>query len=163
MPSLTASRLREVLRYDPETGVFHRLTDGGGVKAGSVAGCVQRVGYVVIRIDDVLYYAHRLAWLYVTGSWPEDIVDHMDGNRANNRIKNLREASPKVNAQNVRRAQKNNKSGLLGVSWSKADKCWKAQIYSNGKGKCIGYFRTASEAHDAYVKEKREQHEGCTL
>lgn len=160
---LTSKRLREFLKYDAETGEFHRLTTGGGIKAGAKAGCVNRGGYMVVRVDGVLYYAHRLAWLYVTGAWPEHILDHFDGDRMNNRFANLREATWEVNAQNLRGPKKNSKSGLLGVCWSKNDKRWIAQIYRHGEGRVLGYFKSAEEAHQSYLTAKRREHEGCTL
>jgi len=112
-------------------------------------------------IDQANYLAHRLAWLYVTGHWPLVHVDHIDGNRKNNAFSNLREADRKTNAQNMRMAHRDNKTGLLGVTAHR--KTFVANILVDGCQLRIGRFATAEEAHAAYLNAKRAMHKGCTL
>lgn len=162
--TLTAARLRELLRYDQETGSFvwlAKTSPFSRVSIGDEAGTLRADGYRAIAIDGALYLAHRLAWLYVHGEWPNNEVDHLDGDRANNRFTNLRDVEPSTNRQNMRRATCRNQSGLLGVSTTK--KGFVASIGLNGKVKQIGVFKDAADAHEAYVRVKRVKHEGCTL
>lgn len=93
MPKLKHNRLLEQLKYDPLTGVFTWLVTRNRITQGDVAGSVSKEGYRVIRIDGEHHKAHRLAWFYVHGSWPSGIIDHKDGNKDNNKIKNLRDTS----------------------------------------------------------------------
>lgn len=159
--TLTADRLREVLDYDQETGVFRwRSPSSNRVRVGAVAGRINR-GRVEITIDRVSHQANRLAWLHVTGSWPSGDVDHMDGDRSNNTFRNLRDVSHQTNLQNARRARSDNKLGILGVCRARGK--YQAGIKLNGKFKFLGYFDTPEAAHSAYVAEKRQIHAGCTL
>lgn len=109
------------------------------------------------------YFAHRLAWFYVHGEWPKGHVDHINGNRDDNSAGNLRDVSPTVNAQNLRKARSDNKSGLLGVCWVERVKRWKAQINVHGAHLTIGFYESKEEAHQAYVQAKRQHHAGCTI
>lgn len=156
-------KLKKLLHYNPRTGIF-RWKRAPGFRRdldGKRAGIIHSDGRVQIMIDYVNYRAHRLAFLYMTGKFPDLEVDHKDGNKTNNRWKNLREASRVVNAQNIRRASSNNKSGLLGA-WPKREKFY-SQITANGKRIVLGTFETAKQAHRAYISAKRKLHEGCTL
>lgn len=156
---ISAERLREFLEYDPTSGLFiWRITRGSRAKAGDVAGNRHSSGYIVINTDGRLYYGHRLAWLYVYGAWPTNQIDHCDGNRANNRFSNLREATNAENAQNMRKAHSDNLSGLLGASRNKRDGKWKAKIWFDRTSRYIGIFATAEEAHAAYLAEKSKVH-----
>jgi hypothetical protein len=92
-PPLNAARLRELMHYEPETGRVVRRTATRGHRAGAVAGCTRRDGYQVISIDGYRYLAHRLAWLYVHGAWPDGDLDHINANPSDNRIANLRAAT----------------------------------------------------------------------
>lgn len=157
---LTAQRLRELLNYNPDTGAFTRAVARSNVPAGSLAGCLNSVGYLVIRIDSRLYLSHRLAWLYMHGGWPEHHIDHINGNTRDNRIANLRDVKNSVNSQNQRSA-KQSASNLLGAhKWH--DK-WTAGIMLNGKKTHLGVFSTPEEAHAAYIEAKRLMHPGCTI
>jgi len=159
---LTAQRLRELLHYDPETGVFTRLTrTSNSVRVGTVAGTAHKDGMIHIFVMGSVYKAHRLAWLYMTGEWPKNEIDHIDGNNANNAIANLRDVSRRMNQENQRVARKNNVSGLIGVM--RNHKRWAAQIRTNGTRICIGTFDTKEQAHEAYIQAKRMLHEGCTI
>lgn len=158
-------RLRQLLQYDPDSGQFIRLTShhsNRAWRAGTSAGYLHPNGYVLISIDNTNYVAHRLARFYVTGEWPAGQVDHVDGNRANNRWANLRDVPASVNSQNRRRAARHNKTGFLGVCKHK-DGRFQAGIEVNGQSKHLGLFDTAEEAHTAYVAAKRQLHEGNTL
>jgi hypothetical protein len=116
-----------------------------------------------ISINGKQRFAHRLAFLLMTGCCPK-FVDHIDGNRSNNRWNNLREASIQINQQNLRSAQKNNTSGYLGVMYHKnRKKPWSARIYADGKHRHLGYFADPAAAHERYLEEKRRLHGGCTI
>ncbi|VTU25429.1 putative NHN endonuclease [Variovorax sp. PBS-H4] len=161
---LTAARLRELLHYDPETGVFTwRVTrPGGKANAGSLAGDInKKTGYRRIGILLQRHDAHRLAWLYVHGHWPIGMIDHIDGNQKNNAIANLRDVNHRTNQENLKRALSNNSTNLLGVSARRSR--WIARIVIRGKWTYLGTFGTPEEAHAKYVMAKREHHEGCTI
>lgn len=166
--NLTPERVRELLHYNPETGVFVWLkTRSKKVPPGSVAGGVNKVhGYNQIKVDGIKLPAHRLAWLYVHGYWPNQI-DHINGARADNRLSNLRDVTPQVNAQNVHKPRRDNKkSGLLGVGFGnkhRGPKKWTARVTVEGRRVLIGYFYTPEEAHAAYLSAKRRLHTGCTI
>jgi HNH endonuclease len=158
---LTAARLRELLNYNPDTGRFVWLvTKARQANAGDAAGSPNH-GYIAIGCDGDLRFAHRLAWLYMHGVWPTGRIDHINGDKTDNRICNLREVSHSVNLQNQRRAMKNNKLGLLGVR-AYAGK-FRAQIKANGQNIHLGYYLTPEAAHSAYIEAKRRLHTGCTL
>lgn len=150
---LTAQRLREVLDYDPATGVFTWTAwrNYGKAQAGVVAGSTMPVGYVQIRVDYRRYYAHRLAWFYVHGGWPE-VIDHINGNRADNRIANLRSVSQQVNMQNIRVTR--NKLGFPGVTLHHQSGLYNAAIKVNKVKKSLGYYQTPEQAHAAYAAAK---------
>lgn len=162
---LTQARLQELIAYDPNSGAFTwRVDMRGGKKAGSVAGHVGREGRRSLRIDGKLYLANRLAWLYMTGAWPNGVVDHRDMNPGNDAWANLRDVPHGVNLENRSKAQSNNKScGLLGVTFDKRRGKFVAQIKATTRRKFIGYFETAEAAHQAYLTEKRVHHVGCTI
>lgn len=148
MVRLTQPILRELLHYDHGTGDFTNLiTRHGRAMAGSLAGSLTGEGYWNIMIFGSRYQAHRLAWLYMTGKWPENEIDHKDLNKSNNRWHNLREATCSQNHAN-KAVQANNSSGFKGVSWNK--KKWRAVLYIAGKQRFLGYFDTPQDAHIAY-------------
>jgi hypothetical protein len=156
---LTAERLRTIVNYDPDTGLFTWVSAAGRhgrYPAGSPAGFMHG-GYVCICIDGFDYRAHRLAWLWMTGAWPSSNLDHRDLNRANNRWDNLREATRSENGAN-RRQMKNNKSGFKGVSWYAPLGKWRAAITLNKHLRHIGYFANPAEAHAAYCAEAKRLH-----
>jgi hypothetical protein len=161
--TLTARRLRELVEYSPDTGVFtRRVTLCGRALAGSVAGGLHQQGYITFAVDGVSYQAHRLAFLYMTGEWPQGLMDHIDGVRHNNRWANLRDVSPAWNAQNRRKPQRQNKSGLLGVA-SLPNGRFVARVVSGKKRHFIGEFASAELAHHAYMAAKRQLHAGCAF
>lgn len=162
MAGLTVDEVRQVLDYDPSTGRFTwKVARTNNVKVGKEAGCISFYGYRVIRIGQKLYRCNRLAWLYVTGSWPDHVIDHINGCRSDDRFENLRDVPISVNQQNRRKAQVDNKSGLLGVSKKKGK--WFSRVKLNGKQVYLGTFETPELAHEAYLIAKRQLHVGCSI
>ena len=144
--------------YDPDTGDFTWVRCANRrVSAGQKAGCLNYDGYVVISLGGVVYRAHRLAWHIVHGCWPSDQLDHINGNRADNRIANLREATAAQNHQNIAK-RSDNKSGYPGVSYAPWASAWRAEIRVSGARRRIGYFSTPELAYAAYSKAKAELH-----
>ena len=145
-PGLTAEYLRSVLHYEPETGIFTRkVSTSPRIKVGDAAGCPDGRGYLQIKVQSRKHLAHRLAWLYVYGEWPKLDIDHINRNRSDNRIANLREATCKQNHQNRSRPS-NNTSGHPGVVWHKRGSKWVASIGHNYKDIYLGCFATIEEA-----------------
>lgn len=167
MIDLTPARLRELLDYDPFTGVFTRKIDlllpRGGIKirAGTVAGSADGLGYLRIRVDTRKYKAHRLAFLYMTDQWPVHEVDHINGVRDDNRWSNLRDVTRSVNQQNQRGPTATNSTGLMGAHRRPYN--FASQIQIDGKNVLLGSFKTKEEAHEAYITAKRAHHAGCTI
>lgn len=155
--SLTLSRVREVLDYDPLTGIFTwRVRTSNRVQVGDQAGVVSDNGYIFLLVDNDKVLAHRLAWFYVYGVWPKNQIDHIDRNRASNALANLREATMSENAANgVLRS--NNKSGYRGVSWDKRRSKWVARIVKEYKQHVLGYFVSKEDAYAAYLSAAREK------
>lgn len=155
---LTVERLREVLDYDSDTGIFvWRCAPSPQVQVGDVAGHLNKKGYVYIGIDGNLYLAQRLAWLYVTGEWPATGIDHKDLDPSHNWFSNLREATQLQNLKNVPR-HKDNQSGYKGVIFDKTRGKYRAEIMTDGKRKYLGRFNTGVEAHAAYSAASLQQH-----
>lgn len=151
--------IKKIVSYDSKTGNFEFICK-------SISGSIYEAihGYIVICIFGKKIYAHRLAYLLVTGNMPKADIDHINGNKKDNRWINLRDVSRSINAQNKRPIQINNKSaGLLGVYLHKGTGRYCASIKKNGVKKHIGLFDTPEQAHAAYVAEKRILHEGCTI
>lgn len=150
-PELTATRLRELLDYDPLSGLFTwKVTPARSVKAGTVAGSLAARGYVNIKVDGKNYKAHRLAFLYMEGEFPLVEVDHINGVPSDNRWSNLRHAERWENQGNVP-ARSDSKSGVRGVYWVKSKGKWVAQIKSAGRNYHLGYFSTVEEANACYL------------
>ena len=156
---LTQADLKAQLNYDPLTGIFTRLiANSPRVKVGDVAGCKNVHGYLVISVNGRLYSIHRLAWLYTHGEWPKNSLDHINCIRDDNSLNNLREATNAENCQNKIKPSADSSSGLLGVSWNKAEGKWRARIKVNYKETHIGYFTDKFEARSAYLAKKIELH-----
>jgi len=137
---LTQDELKRQLDYVPLTGIFKwKVSNSNRVQIGDIAGCKNKDGYIVVRINKRRYYAHRLAWLYVYGYFPENQIDHKYRNPSNNKIDNLREVSQTCNLRNQNK-YKNNKSGVTGVSWSKELNKWYSQIAVNKKIIYLGIY-----------------------
>lgn len=151
----SVSELREIINYDGNTGAFTWKGDRGRARNGSVAGTIRITGRHAIRVFGVLHYAHRLAWFYTTGEWPEQDIDHVNGDPGDNRIINLRPATRRQNMAN-RKTSCRNKLGIKGVSqyrWG-----FRAHIRENGKMKALGTYKTAQEAQEVYLRRARELH-----
>jgi HNH endonuclease len=146
---ITALRLRTLLIYSPETGKFTRRLSGNEM------GWLDPRGYWRLQIEDVRYWAHRLAWFYVTDEWPTLDIDHINGDRSDNRWTNLRLCTMSENLCN-RGAQKNNTTGLKGVSRMRSK--FQASIAFNGDRRHLGTFESATEAHRAYCQEAIKLH-----
>lgn len=144
---LTWERLKEVLHYDPETGIFTWRVSQGRSKAGTRAKTKDQCGYLKLRIDTKRYFVQRLAWLYMTGAFPPEplVIDHKDQNKLNNRWSNLHLVTRKGNAHN-RGPCKLNSSGIRGVTYVDRLGKWRAVITANGKYKVLGYSRYKGEA-----------------
>jgi len=159
MKPLTVERLKELMRYEPDTGRFVRLIDvrkGKGVgtikaRAGEIAGAVHPQGYRIIKIDGHAYKAHRLAFFYMTGRWPPDVLDHINCQKDDNRFENLRHANAFQNARN-RRAYRCNRIGHKGVSKAPHSDRYVAKIRVNNQLLHIGTYDTPSEAAEAYSR-----------
>jgi hypothetical protein len=147
---LTQEKLKKQLHYNLTTGLFTRkVSNSNSVKIGDIAGSVHSdTGYLRIWINGKSYFAHRLAYLYMEGSFPPEQTDHRNHNRLDNRWVNLRLTSHQENQKN-RSISANNKSGFNGVSWHKDRNKWVANIRINGKQKNLGYFKELAEAIDA--------------
>lgn len=151
-------RLREVLDYDPETGIFvWKVNQGKNRTAGKKAGFAFGP-YWSLRVDKVQYLAHRLAWYYAHGYMPDCGIDHKDNDKRNNALFNLREGNQSLNMQNLQKCRSDNKTGYLGVCWHSRDKKYQAQIHLDGKNHFLGLYDTAEEAHQAYIEAKRKLH-----
>ena len=149
---LTQEQLKELLHYNPASGAFTWLkTMSNRAAAGNRAGGVSKTaGYHVIKIDGFAYRSHRLAFLYMTASWPSHQLDHINGIKTDNRWCNLRGVTAQDNQKN-KRLGRNNTSGFVGVVWCKVKGKWYAQVRTGGKVVYLGYF---TDKEDAIVARK---------
>ena len=151
---LTQERLKEVLRYDPDSGdFFWRVSTSNRMPVGSKAGKRDRRGYLIIGVDGTQYYAHRLAWFYVYGEFPP-YLDHVNQDKSDNRISNLREATKIDNGGNSK--ARKSRSGLKGAHWHRGAGRWSSIVHYNGNHVYLGLFDTPEEAHAAYCKTAEE-------
>ena len=154
--SLTQHQLKELLHYDPETGVFtNKVTRNPRAKQGTVAGSLNTLGYVVIQVNKQKTHAHRLAWLYVYGCWPKNQIDHINRIRNDNRLCNLRDVSRSDNCQNLS-LPSHNKSGHMGISWVKQRSLWTVYIKVNKKNKWLGCYKDLDDAVAARKAGEKE-------
>lgn len=161
---LNANRLIDLLNYEAATGVFRWRVTNRRARAGVEAGTIHWKGYRDIIVDGNHFLAHRLVWMYIYGHWPIDQIDHINGNRLDNRLVNLREATNTQNQQNQRRPRSDNKSGFLGVSPSGNNRSpWRAQIAHHGRKIYLGEFTTKEDAHTAYLTAKQHLHPFQTI
>lgn len=143
--------LRSIFDYNPKTGTFTYLVQRGPMRAGSEAGTINSEGYIQMRLDGKMQYAHRLAVLWMTGHWPEHDVDHKDLNRSNNRWWNLRVAGKTVNNRN-KSMHRNNTSGHVGVSWDSSRGLWAAHIGVGSRTEHLGRFSFYEDAVTARLE-----------
>jgi hypothetical protein len=152
--------IKDYLSYDPITGLFTRIKSvpGNHGNSGSIAGWKDGKGYTSLRRKGKIYQAHRLAWWFVYGYFPDCAIDHINEDPSDNRICNLRLDTNKENPQNISKLRRTNTSGYIGVSWSSRNKKWMAQIKLDNKTIYLGLYNTPEEAHAAYLCAKREHH-----
>lgn len=162
--SITQSELKSIFHYNPETGIFTRLITQGCRAKGSSIICNENK-YLGVRINNTPYKLHRLAWLYMTGVHSKYDIDHKNQFKNDNRWDNLREVTKSINKQNMVKCRSDNKTGFLGVHFSKTYQKYASQILVKELNKRIwlGYFDTPEEAHEAYLVAKRKHHIGCTI
>ncbi len=153
---VTQDELKRMFIYVPESGNFY--------KDGEIVGCLNKAGYFSIKVKRKTYLAHRLAWIYMRGDIPTGFdIDHINMQRSDNRIFNLRLATRSQNMQNAYKAQSNNKTKLRGVSFDARSNRYRARIKYQGKQITIGWFTNADEASLAYLNAKRKNHEFSTI
>jgi hypothetical protein len=158
MCELTYEKLRELLEYNPATGIFtRRVSTSNAIKAGDVAGWTDGHGYTCISLLNETWKAHRLAHFYMTGQWPSADIDHKDTDRSNNRWDNLRESTRTQNLANARLSQANT-SGLKGASFHKSTGKWRATISVGDRQRYLGLFDCKAAAHFAYLIEADRLH-----
>lgn len=148
--TVAPSRLRQLIDYDEDTGLLvAKVETHGRWKAGRAMGTRMTNGYISVTVDSCRFLAHRVAWAIKHGSWPTDQIDHINGDRSDNRLSNLRSATNQQNSSNKTKHARN-KSGHIGVHWREDAKKWRASIMIRGKRKYLGYFDTKDEAAKAY-------------
>ncbi len=161
---LPAAQVAEAFAYDAETGVVRWRTTGKGrhAKKDGVVGFKKGgTQYLMVKFHGKTLPLHRLAWCLHHGAWPEQLIDHINGEPGDNRLENLRMGDKQLNAENQRRARADNSSGVLGVR-AHGNK-FRAQLRTGGRTVYLGLFATKDEAHHAYVQAKRALHAGCSL
>jgi hypothetical protein len=155
---ITQNQLKEELDYNPETGLFIRRKSGTGKNKGDIAGTKDKDGYIIIRVYNKRYKAHRLAWLYMYGSFPSKEIDHINREKADNRINNLREVAQGDNRKNQDKT-KRNCSGRKGVSYSMYHKKpYRVYCSINGVNTYLGMFETLEEAGNVYDEAAKKYH-----
>ena len=159
---ITRDHVMEMLEYIPATGALLQKKKRPKVQVGSLAGVVTPQGYRYIQLGGVKYAAHRLVWLIEKGKFPELFLDHMDKNKLNNQIQNLREVTGKQNNEN-KGAQRNSQTGIRGVSFVPKLKKYKAQIQHYGTNHYLGIYNTPKEAQEAYLEAAKQMftHHPC--
>lgn len=155
---ITQNRLKEVVVYDPITGVFTSKAVRNRHKIGDVFNTTNSCGYLRIKIDYTYYYLHRLVWLYMHGVWPSSNIDHINGDKADNRFTNLREATQSQNCRN-RPVSHLSATKVKGVDFCKPMGRYRARIRVDGKRLPLGYFDTIEEAAEAYKVAAQNLHE----
>jgi hypothetical protein len=149
---MTKDDLLSILQYDRDTGTFTRIRPHGAYRAGSIAGAINAKGYRQISVRGVLYYAHRLVWLAEHGGLPDGLIDHINRNRSDNRIQNLRVVSAKENMENTG-MYASNASGYKGVHWDRQYGKWVAIVNHNRKRVFAGRYDNVYDAHQAYERK----------
>ena len=159
---LTAEKVRSILDYDPDSGLL-TWKDRPDIPSwlndrsrGKLAGWTDKKGYTNLQIDGGCYFAHRIIWLWMTGEWPPEQVDHRFRDKADNRWASLRAATHSQNGMNTKMRQ--NRSGLRGAHWNSYSKGWSSEIRVNNQRTYLGMFSTAEEAHRAYVEASKRLH-----
>ena len=155
---ITHKELTSILHYDPDSGIFTwKYTRCNRAIKGSTAGTLTPDGYISISINNQIYRAHRLAWLYCFEEWPIHFIDHINGNRKDNRLDNLREATAEENSYNTK-PHIDSSTGVKGVYFNKLNNNYRAQIRHKGKTISLGSFKTVEEASKVYINKDIELH-----
>ena len=155
---ITQAELKSQLHYDAESGIFTRIVSNSNkVQVGDIAGFPDKNGYIIIAVFGKQYRAHRLAWLYVTGHWPKDQIDHVNGISGDNRLVNIRDCTQYENILN-QGLKKSNNSGYKGVSYFKRDGTWMAMGRAFGERYFLGYHITPQLASKSYQEFAKEYH-----
>lgn len=150
--------------YAPETGAFTKIAKTGRKGAVGPYRCMtSSTGYATISICGKKRFAHRVAWVLAYGHWPDGHIDHINGDKKDNRLCNLRLVDHSGNMQNLRKAKSSSAHGFLGASFYKPLSKWKARIVVARKEYHIGYYDTPEEAHAAYLERKRQVHATCSI
>lgn len=152
---VTAAECRRIFAYDRASGVLLWREAGPGRRVGRPAGGTRKCKYRQVHVKGRLYQVHRLIWLYVTGEWPTDLLDHEDRNPMNCRFENLREADHSTNGAN-RSIGSNNRSGIKGVHQCQITGKWKATVYFHGRQIYLGSFSKKQDAGNAYATAARK-------
>lgn len=162
---MTIEQVQEKFYADASGKLFYKVDSGiwGRIKAGTVAGGIRPDGYLEVRLKQRLFLVHHVIWALNHGAWPQGLMDHINGNRTDNRIQNLRDVCDRVNAENKHAHQSNNKLRLLGVTYRRNRNTYTAKINVCGKCHYLGEFKLPEQAHKAYLAAKRRLHEGCTI
>lgn len=156
---ITQARLKEVIHYDKDTGVFQWVeVTGNQCKLNTPLECSPSCDYLLITIDKVTYRAHRLAWLYVYGVMPNSIIDHIDGNTKNNAISNLRKADRVTNGYNSK-LRCDSKTGVKGVTWDKTRNKYRVCLVVNKVQYQLGRFDDLEFA-SLVIREARDKYHG---
>lgn len=155
---VTGSMLEMLLSYDPETGIFTRkITTNPNSVAGEEVSFENDDGYIIVTVGGARLRAHRLAWVWMTGRWPDQDIDHENRDRSDNKFLNLREATRSQNLQNAR-LRDSNKTGHKGVHYCRQRKKFVAQIKVNKKTVCLGRFLLLEEAVAVRVAAEKEHY-----
>lgn len=159
MPQHNYEQLSLKLVYEPVSGKLYRKLK----KSLKEVGCLNKdLGYKVVRVGKNLYYAHRLAWILYYGEWPVDCIDHIDGDKTNNSLINLREATHTENNRNFKKRQ-GTSSKYKGVTWCKRKELWKVQIRFEGKNIHLGYFNDKESGAKHYNKVVQKYHKAFSV
>ena len=153
--SITQSNVKQLVHYDGENLIW-RFNRGNG-RVGKVAGYVHSTGYRRTKINGVEHPIHRLIWLWVYGEWPQGEIDHINGDRTDNRVQNLRDVTTSINQRNAKK-RNDNTTGIAGVGWSKRHKKWTVRIMRDGERIFLGYFDC--KYHAASVRHFAQEIEG---
>lgn len=148
------TELRDLIDYDPSTGIF--IWKEGPIRRGKRAGSLQPHGYRRIHVGYVRIWEHRLAWAFVHGAYPDGLIDHINGDRSDNRIENLRQATAETNAANSK-TRSDNTSGYKGVSWNRRAQKWQVFIGGSGGRVYLGLFSNPKAAHEAYLMAAKKR------
>jgi hypothetical protein len=148
---ITQQELKLKLSYNKDNGTFLNI------KKSNIVGSNSKQGYLIAKVNGKNYYLHRLAWLYIYGYFPKNCIDHINGNKSDNRLSNLREATLSQNNCNQNISSKNT-SGIKGVCWDKNNNKWKVSLAINGKSKHIGLYKDLEIAKKAMIESRLKYH-----